>query len=208
MYSVHSLGQDRHSRPLGAKRPRFESPETLDPDEASETPLTKRKRSSQSSRRTKAGSESSLQSAKEAKHSRNRSTKERKSTNYLDYPDYCPPTSVMQDAMRHAREVKAQGVKNPVDLSADPIRDQLHEAEVMVAQALNLSGDSYLLVKRQLFAAYVDWLQRRDEGRQSGNWNKTAAQKCSNIDVGKTSQIWVFFNAVGWFDESHFGESQ
>ena len=189
------------ARTLVAKRPRYvNSPEPMDGSDSYSTSLPgpRRKRPRMSSQ-----SISSL-SVREAKHSRNRSTKEKKSSDIRDYPDYSPPFETMRNPVQHAREVKAQSVKNPIDLSADPLRHELHEAERIVAQALNISCDGYLLVKRQLFCTYLNWLKEKRSGRQKGNWNKTAAQRESNIDVGKTSQVFVFYQSIGWFDAEHF----
>lgn len=197
-------------RTLAAKRPRIvESPEDFEPTEShSMTSFSlkgRRNRSDQSIRRSsKITTQSISSSVAEAKHSRSRSTKPRKSSNISDYLDYAPPVSTMQNPIQRARELKGLSVKNPIDLNSDDLRHQLCDAERIVAQSLNISCKDYLLVKRQVFGDYVAWLRDKRAGKQKNNWNKTAAQRSSNIDVGKVSQVFVFFQAVGWFEEKHF----
>ena len=132
---------------------------------------------------------------KDGRHARNRSTKEKKSANYSDYDDWAPAWDTMREPIKRGLEVKALDVKNPVDLKNDSLRAQLHQSEIIVATRLNLNCETYLLVKRQMFTRFKQYLEKHD-----GNWNKTAAQKASNLDVGKVSALFVFYQNVGWFD--------
>lgn len=181
------------TEPTPTKRARLSSTVSLDEEyEAVDTPK-KRRSTTGSSRRRSSGANS----PKETKHNRNRSTKEKKSTNYLDYPsDIAPPFDTMRDPMAAAEQCPEHSVANPRNLQQDPLKDELHESERIVAQKLNIDCSYFLCVKRQIFQRYLEHLQTK-----SFNWNKTAAQQCSNVDVGKTSQIFMFFNRVGWFNE-------
>ncbi|KAI9652339.1 MAG: hypothetical protein M1831_006886 [Alyxoria varia] len=132
---------------------------------------------------------------KDGRHARNRSTKEKKSANYSDYEDWAPSWETMHEPIKRGLEVKTLDVKNPVDLKNDPLRAELHQSEIIVSTRLNLNCETYLLVKRQMFTRFKQYLEKHD-----GNWNKTAAQKASNLDVGKVSALFVFFQNVGWFN--------
>lgn len=140
---------------------------------------------------------------KEAKSARAKSTKAQKSDNFTDYPDFSPAWNAMQRPMEHAVKAKDYGT-HPLDLSSDPHRHLLHEAETELAQRLHLSGSKYLCVKRQLFEEYVKLL--RHESDKQANWNKTAAQRVSNVDVTKTSVVWQFYHEIGWFEKQLFRE--
>lgn len=156
----------------------------------------KRRRSTEPSKKRSRASTGSL--SKEAKHNRNRSTKQRYSTNYRDYPDHSPPAHSMINPMTAAEQVAEHKVNNRKDLRNDEHRSELHPAEVVVATRLNIGCGDYLLTKRQVLNEFVEYLR----GDRKKAWNKTRAQSSSNLDVGKTSQIWTFFKDVGWFDEN------
>ena len=204
--SQHSPAPQRSSKrsprvvtePSPAKRARVSSTVSYDDDDhIIETPKKRRSTASSSRRRS-----SGANSPKETKHNRNRSTKEKKSTNYLDYPsDIAPPFHTMHDPMGAAAQCPEHSVANPRNLNQDPLKDELHESERVIAQKLNIDCSYFLCVKRQIFQRYLEHLKTK-----SFNWNKTAAQQCSNVDVGKTSQIFMFFNRVGWFNEELYKE--
>lgn len=182
------------------KRARLDSEASasLEPDEPSPQP-SRRRRSTQPSRKRGGNTSGAL---KETKHNRNRSTKEKKSTNFEDYPDMAPGFDTMQNPMEAARSVPEHKVNTRKELGSDPLREHLHEAEATVAQRLNIGCAEYLVFKRQVFEVYVRYLKEPVSGR--GQWNKTRAQQAGNLDVGKASQIWVFWKNVGWFDETLF----
>lgn len=156
---------------------------------------TRRRNTEPGARRSRGGSTGSL--SKEAKHNRNRSTKQRYPTNYLDYTDVSPSFETMLEPMEAAERVVQHKVNNPKDLSHDQLRPKLHAAELVVASRLNIGCGDYLLTRRQVLNEFVEYLR----GGRKKAWNKTRAQSSSNLDVGKTSQIWTFFKEVGWFEE-------
>lgn len=136
----------------------------------------------------------------ENKSSRAKSTKPTTETDWTKVPDYSADPSTMKDPMMHAKNehiVKSFGGGTLID--NDPDRHLLSEAEAFVAAKLSLTCDKYILSKRLILQGFVKYLQNR--GQSNENWNKTAAQKCCNIDVSKTSAMWGFYNAVGWFDD-------
>ncbi|KAL9048650.1 MAG: hypothetical protein Q9162_007616 [Coniocarpon cinnabarinum] len=181
------------------KRARLSSTVSFDAeDDDAESPRKKRRStpaSTSSASRRRSSTVTSMN--KETKHNRNRSTKEKKSTDYRDYPaDIAPAFDTMQNPMAAAAQCPEHNVANPRNLSGDPLKDELHESERTVAQKLNIDCAYFLCVKRQIFQRYLEHLKTK-----AFNWNKTAAQQCSNVDVGKTSQIFMFFLRVGWFRE-------
>lgn len=193
--SIEEFPKDQTPSPR--KRRLSPVPRVQGDDRAATVPATsKRQRSTTGSKSRSRASTGSL--SKEAKHNRNRSTKQRYSTNYRDYPDYSPPNTAMINPMSVAEQVIEHKVNNRKDLTNDEHRPQLHPAEVVVATRLNISCGEYLLTKRQVLNEFVEYLR----GDRKKAWNKTRAQSSSNLDVGKTSQIWTFFKDVGWFDES------
>jgi hypothetical protein len=109
--------------------------------------------------------------------------------------DFCPPT----DNLGHnAKALKADWKGAMLDLSTDPDRHFLHEAEVNLAATLRLSCAVYLSSKRRIFIARVQCGQRGKEFR------KTDAQQACKIDVNKASKLWSAFEKVGWFDDRFF----
>ncbi|KIV98643.1 uncharacterized protein PV09_09587 [Verruconis gallopava] len=109
--------------------------------------------------------------------------------------DFCPPT----DNLGHnAKALKADWKGAMLDLSHDPDRHLLHEAEVNLAATLRLSCATYLTSKRRIFVARVQCMQKGKEFR------KTDAQQACKIDVNKASKLWTAFEKVGWFDDKYF----
>jgi len=114
---------------------------------------------------------------------------------FASIPDFCPPT----DNLGHnAKALKADWKGAMLDLSMDPDRHLLHEAEVNLAATLRLSCAVYLASKRRIFVARVQCGQRGKEFR------KTDAQQACKIDVNKASKLWTAFEKVGWFDDRFF----
>jgi hypothetical protein len=85
-----------------------------------------------------------------------------------------------------------------LDLSYDPHRHWLHEAEVKLAASLRLSCATYLCSKRRIFQARLDAMRIGKEFR------KTDAQQACKIDVNKASKLWTAYDKVGWFNPSFF----
>jgi len=118
-------------------------------------------------------------------------------TTWRELPDYCPPVSSLGSA---PKPLRVQWKGNPLDISEEPDRDELHKAEYDAASELRLRPQQYLANKRRMFMARVRHLQERK------NFTKTAAQNATNIDVNKTSRLWEAFDRVGWFDEKWYQE--
>jgi hypothetical protein len=114
---------------------------------------------------------------------------------FASIPDFCPPTSNLG---HNAKALKADWKGAMLDLSQDPDRHLLHEAEVNLAATLRLSCAVYLASKRRIFVARVQCGQRAKEFR------KTDAQQACKIDVNKASKLWTAFEKVGWFDDRFF----
>jgi len=114
---------------------------------------------------------------------------------YNSLQDFCPPTSNLGN---NAKALKADWKGQVLDLSDDPDRHMLHEAEVNLAATLRLSCAVYLSSKRRIFIARVQCGMRGKEFR------KTDAQQACKIDVNKASKLWTAFEKVGWFDNRHF----
>ena len=85
-----------------------------------------------------------------------------------------------------------------LDLSNDPDRHLLHEAEVNLAATLRLSCATYLCSKRRIFQARIEALRIGKEFR------KTDAQQACKIDVNKASKLWSAYEKVGWFRKEYF----
>ena len=116
---------------------------------------------------------------------------------YNSIPDYAPPTSTLPPGNPRILQVQwRQGAL--VDLSSDPDRHMLHDAEVELAKTLNLSCAKYLCTKRRIFQARVKALQ---EGRE---FRKSESQKACKIDTNKASKLCGVFERVGWFDKKYF----
>lgn len=113
-------------------------------------------------------------------------------------PNYSPPLSTLPD---HPKSLSVDWPGNALDLSADPNRHLLHEAEVHLASKLRLTCASYLCVKRRILIGRVN---KFVEGKK---FTKTDAQLCGRIDVNKSSRIWTAYDKVGWFDRHHFEQA-
>lgn len=123
-----------------------------------------------------------------------RTTPHRDDVDYSALPDYAPPVSTL-GATSKALKIDWRG--HPLDLSNDPDRHLLHEAEVSLASTLRLSCAQYLCSKRRIFAA------RLESYRNGKEFRKTTAQQACKIDVNKASKLWTAFDKVGWFDPKY-----
>ncbi|KAI4144232.1 MAG: hypothetical protein LQ340_006731 [Diploschistes diacapsis] len=120
------------------------------------------------------------------------------SFNFNEIPDFSPALSTLPDNVR-SLSVDWQG--NALDLSCDPNRHLLHEAEVFLASRLRLTCASYLCVKRRIFVGRVNNFVREKK------FTKTDAQSCGHIDVNKSSKIWTAYDKAGWFDRKYFEDA-
>ena len=121
----------------------------------------------------------------------------REDVDYNALPDYAPPTSTLPKG--NPKVLKADWPSsNILNLSNDPDRDMLHEAEVNLAGTLRLTCATYLCSKRRIFEARVNALRIGKEFR------KTDAQQACKIDVNKASKLWTAFDKVGWFHKDYF----
>ena len=116
---------------------------------------------------------------------------------YDSIPDYAPPMSTLPAGDPHILQVHWPQ-KAVVDLSKDPDRHMLHEAEIKLATSLNLSCAKYLCTKRRIFQARLKVLQ---EGRE---FRKIDSQKACKINSNKANKICSAFEKVGWLDQKHF----
>ena len=122
----------------------------------------------------------------------------REDTDYNALPDYAPPLSTLPN---NPKILKADWPSNNVlNLSNDPDRYLLHEAEVNLAATLRLSCATYLCSKRRIFEARLTALRIGKEFR------KTDAQQACKIDVNKASKLWTAYERVGWFNPDFFGQ--
>lgn len=116
---------------------------------------------------------------------------------YDSLPDYSPPTSTLPPG--NPKSLKADWPSpNVLNLSNDPDRHMLHEAELNLAGTLRLSCATYLCSKRRIFAARLQALKIGKEFR------KTDAQQACKIDVNKASKLWTAYDKVGWFNPRYF----
>ena len=123
-------------------------------------------------------------------------TKRPEDIDYNSLPDYCPPTSTLPPGNK---SLKADwGSNNPLNLSNDPDRHLLHEAEVTLASTLRLNCATYLCSKRRIFEARLGALKIGKEFR------KTDAQQACKIDVNKASKLWTAYDKVGWFNRAFY----
>ncbi|KAI9699304.1 MAG: hypothetical protein M1836_002914 [Candelina mexicana] len=117
-----------------------------------------------------------------------------KDEDYDSLPDYSPPVSTLPNSSC----LKADWRGQPLDLSTDPDRHMLHEAELGLAAKLRLSCATYLCSKRRIFKARVEAYRTGKEFR------KTDSQQACSIDVNKASKLWQAFDKVNWFDREYF----
>jgi len=137
------------------------------------------------------------------KSARAKSTKPRIDETHRDVETFAAPALSMCEPMTAANNVKKfTGGSN--DLSSDPEHYLLEPAELIVAEKLSLTCAKYLLTRGQILRGFVENISAAVTGKQSDNWNKTAAQKVCNIDVNKASCLFQFFSAVGWFKREHY----
>lgn len=118
---------------------------------------------------------------------------------YHSIPDYSPPVSTLPRGNPHILQVNWRETPS-LDLSKDPDRHMLHEAELELAMTLDLSCAKYLCTKLRIFQARVKDLQA---GRE---FKKTHAQKACRINANKASKLCGAFEKVGWFDNKYFLE--
>ena len=124
-------------------------------------------------------------------------TKRPEDVNYDALPDYSPPTSTLPKG--NPKSLKADWPSNNLlNLSADPDRHLLHEAELNLAATLRLTCATYLCSKRRIFEARLKALKIGKEFR------KTDAQQACKIDVNKASKLWTAYDKVGWFNQDYF----
>lgn len=121
----------------------------------------------------------------------------RDDSDYNALKDYSPPLSTL---MGNEKKLKAEWKGNKLDLSTDPDRHLLHEAELELASTLRLNCATYLCSKRRVFLARIQALKVPKEFR------RTDAQQACKIDVNKASKLWQAYDKVGWFDASYFRE--
>ena len=121
----------------------------------------------------------------------------REDVDYNALPNFAPSTSTLPKG--NPKVLKADWPSNNIlNLSNDPDRDMLHEAELNLAGTLRLSCATYLCSKRRIFEARVNALRIGKEFR------KTDAQQACKIDVNKASKLWTAFDKVGWFNKEYF----
>jgi hypothetical protein len=120
----------------------------------------------------------------------------REDTDFDALADYAPPTSTLPG--HNAKALKTDWKGQMLDLSHDPHRHLLHEAEVHLAATLRLSCATYLCSKRRIFMARLEALRIGKEFR------KTDSQQACKIDVNKASKLWAAYDRVGWFRPEHF----
>ena len=125
-------------------------------------------------------------------------TKRGEDVDFASLPDYSPSTSTLPDDPKAFRPDWVSN--NPLDLSSDPNRQLLHEAELVLASILRLSCATYLCSKRRIFWGRLNAYLIGKEFR------KTDAQQKCQIDVNKASKLWTAFDRVGWFDRKLFEE--
>lgn len=120
----------------------------------------------------------------------------RDDTDYNSLPDFSPPLDTLPKG--NSKVLKADWKGQMLDLSNDPDRQLLHEAEVNLAATLRLSCATYLCSKRRIFQARIEALKIGKEFR------KTDAQQACKIDVNKASKLWSAYEKVGWFKPEFF----
>ncbi|KAF2640952.1 SWIRM domain-containing protein FUN19 [Massarina eburnea CBS 473.64] len=127
-----------------------------------------------------------------------RAATNRDDTDYNSLPDFSPPLDTLPKG--NNKVLKADWKGQMLDLSNDPDRHMLHEAEINLASTLRLACATYLCSKRRIFQARIDALKIGKEFR------KTDAQQACKIDVNKASKLWQAYDKVGWFKADYFGQ--
>ena len=114
---------------------------------------------------------------------------------YKKIENFCPLLDTLPPGNKCLRtDWKGQSM----DLSTDPLINELHPAEVVLASILRLPCAVYLDSKRRIFYEKVKRM------RSNLPFRRTDAQKSCKIDVNKASRLYASFEKVGWFDEKHF----
>ena len=110
-------------------------------------------------------------------------------------PDYSPLLSSLPRNMKlDCPDISV----HLLDLSDDPDRLMLHEAELQLASALRLNCRTYLYFKRQIFHAALESLQ-------DGNLLKISeTRKIIKGSNAKATGLFRAFNNAGWFQKSNF----
>lgn len=111
-------------------------------------------------------------------------------------PDYSPSLNTLPANNNKCLKVDWKG--SSMDLSADPLKDKLHPAELLLAQILRLPCDLYLDSKRRFFIEKVHRL------KQNMPFRRTDAQKACRIDVNKASRLYAAYEKIGWLSDAHF----
>ncbi|CAB4254857.1 similar to Saccharomyces cerevisiae YAL034C FUN19 Non-essential protein of unknown function [Maudiozyma barnettii] len=111
-------------------------------------------------------------------------------------PDYSPSIDTLPKGNTKCLKIEWKG--SPMNLSLDPLKDQLHPAELILAQVLRLPCDLYLDSKRRFFLEKVYRLKKGLPFR------RTDAQKACRIDVNKASRLYAAFENVGWLKDKNF----
>ena len=125
------------------------------------------------------------------------SVKRPEDVDYRALPDFCPPISTLP--LGNPKALKTDWASNnPLNISDDPDRSMLHEAELNLASTLRLTCATYLCSKRRIFEGRVKAFKNGKEFR------KTDAQQACKIDVNKASKLWTAYEKVGWFNKAHF----
>lgn len=114
---------------------------------------------------------------------------------YNKIEDFCPPHDTLPN---NNKCLKTDWKGQSMDLSTDPLVNELHPAEVVLASILRLPCGVYLDSKRRIFQEKVKRM------RTNLPFRRTDAQKSCKIDVNKASRLFASFEKVGWFDEKHF----
>ena len=124
-------------------------------------------------------------------------TKRPEDIDYNSLPDYCPPLSTLPAGNPKALKTDWAS-NNPLNLTNDPDRHMMHEAEVVLASTLRLTCATYLCSKRRIFEGRLRAFKNGKEFR------KTDAQQACKIDVNKASKLWTVYDKVGWFSKAFF----
>jgi len=156
----------------------------------------------------------------DTKSARAPSSKPAKDPEWRNYYDFAPKEQYMNLTRAYAAINETKNFaehKSRFDLTDDPDKAYLNEAELAMCGRLALDCHRFLTSKRQIFEGYVKHLRLKfdieerirvgleDRGfTRLPSWNKTAAQSLMGIDVTKGSHIWSFYNEVGFFDEKLF----
>ena len=138
-----------------------------------------------------------METSREAQHAQISSTNTADDVAYGAIPDYTPPLSSLPAGNLDILKVDWPK-KSFADLSNDPDRHMLHEAELKLAATLDLSCAKYLCAKRRIFQARLRALQAGKEFRRADS------QKACKINSNKASKMCRAWEKVGWFDQKYF----